>query len=195
VDPRLEGDVSSWSSGGRLTSAGLRRAYVGLFPSRAGWDNFNGSLVRAEGGALGPLFCSLVVEVAVRPDVLLSQLMQAAGAPCRGRTALNYALLQRSHAEVTRSSAGSGAAEWEAVDVQVCVSREIRQRVLLFQFLKSASSAGPNSSLSGRLFGQLAGSPTAAPQRLEDCPRTGRFMALVKVCVCGLLVSSALPSA
>mmetsp|Transcript_2648 Transcript_2648/g.3611 ORF Transcript_2648/g.3611 Transcript_2648/m.3611 type:complete len:891 (-) Transcript_2648:202-2874(-) len=182
-DPRLEGDVSSWSSGGRLTSAGLRRTYVGLFASRARWDNFNGSLVRVEGDTdrdrEGSLFCALVVEVAVRPDVRLSRLMAAVGAVCTGRSALQYALLQRSHGEITRQKGLSGAVEWEVVDVQVCVSREIRQRVLLFQFLKSAP-VGPNLSLSGRLFGQLAGSPTAVLQRLEDCPRTGRFISLIK---------------
>ena len=94
-----------------------------------------------------------LVELAVRPDVELKRVMSAVSAvlhgPVAGRSRLQFAFLQRNHGLISRASTDgrlsqtpppAAEPEWDLVDVQVCLSRDTRRRVLLFQFLKALNN-------------------------------------------------------
>lgn len=141
-------------------------------------------------------YCAHAVECAVRPDVELKSLLAAVSAVLRApnvkSNSLRYAFLHRSHALMTRqppsaAAATEGAAyvpdsQWDVVDVQVCVSRELRQRVLLLQFLKALPAAAEKgTSLGGLLLSQFSGSLSVPLRPIEECPKIKRFLSYVKV--------------
>lgn len=91
------------------------------------------------------------------------------------------------------SSSTGGLKEWDMVDVQVCVSKELRQRVVLCLFLRKVNPAitatignSSNTSnskpasmgLGGYVLSQLT-NPNAFP--IEKCPKTRKFIAGLKV--------------
>jgi hypothetical protein len=98
---------------------------------------------------------------------------------CLAQSILKCSLTQKSHAILTPYSTGAGPGgagdqallgtgteetEWDVVDAQVCVSKELKQRVLLVQFLKKLNP-----------FTNMA--PTLP---LSKCPRTLQIMKYVK---------------
>ena len=134
MDARIQCDYSAWKKGARLTVSGLKAAYSGLHNivlehSLVAWKSI------------------LVIECVVRPDVPAASLldvmtrvaktsrMEGGGGVMRIQARNNShivieAALTDNSEEINRER------EWDMVDVQLCVSRELRQRVLLCQFLK-----------------------------------------------------------
>jgi len=78
------------------------------------------------------------------------------------------------------SSPGGGGItdrrEWDHIDVQVVMSKELRQRVLLCQFLRKVPNYG--AGLGGLLLYGIAGG--TAPLPLQDSPKTMAFISRLK---------------
>ena len=68
--------------------------------------------------------------------------------------------------------------EWDVIDIQVCISRELRQRVVLCQFLRRVPSID-GSGLGGAIIHQLTGGHTLLP--LRQCPLSKAFVGKLKV--------------
>jgi hypothetical protein len=153
------------------------------------------------------------LECVVRPDVELKQIMDAVSKICEygGSKVVNsdentdilashnkkgnlrYSILQRSHAIISRFSKNGllkpVEKEWDIIDVQVCISKDLRQRVLLCQFLKklsnnflAESSSISNSVLNGAIFQTMIGSISVPIVHLNSYPKTKKFISLLKVC-------------
>ncbi len=71
----------------------------------------------------------------------------------------------------------SGGKEWEQLDIQICVNRELRQRVVLMQFMRNCGIFG--SSGLAILANQLVGPLEYVP--LSKCPSTKRLVSIFKV--------------
>jgi hypothetical protein len=76
------------------------------------------------------------------------------------------------------SSSTAVQLEFDQIDVQIVISRELRQRVLLIQFLKRVPFLN-NNTFGSMIFSQIAGPYEYIP--LSRCPKTRKFMSSVKV--------------
>lgn len=156
VDERLRADFSMWTHNqataapaGPLTWQGMKTRYSGLYKSTL-----------AMGPAEGVFHCNGLLECLVRPDIDLKQIMAVM---YRAATSLKYnftfiqksmALIERqpppqdqllasltSWTNATASAANSAATAsersgWDHIEAQVCISKELQQRVLLIAFVK-----------------------------------------------------------
>ena len=68
--------------------------------------------------------------------------------------------------------------EFDQIDIQIVISRELRQRVLLIQFLKRVPFLN-NNSLGSMLMSQIVGPYEYIP--LSRCPKIRKFMSSVKL--------------
>jgi len=158
-DDRVKVDFTVWRSGAKLTWQGLKDCYTGLYDMA----------LPGSGMSLTSNNSSVVVlECVVRPDVELKRLMAVI---LRSSHALGcrFQLCQRSHAIVTResdipASLGSSLSntfssfvpkaqsqveeEWEVMEAQVCISKELQQRVLLCVFMRRSNSRAISSNKS-----------------------------------------------
>lgn len=129
VDERLHGDISYFHQGDRLSNEGIRCAYAGMCDTAL---------------SLGSHYSVQVVECVVRPDIDIKKLM-AVVLTASKQLNLQYKQYQSSHAVISASSNYVNAtswtdnSEWDIIDLQVCISKELRQRVLIMQFLKNLS--------------------------------------------------------
>jgi hypothetical protein len=73
-------------------------------------------------------------------------------------------------------SAPEAAKEWDQVDIQVCVSRELRQRVVFMQFMRRATGLGVLTS-------SLSNSSSLDFVPISKCPLTKKFVSTFKVCL------------
>lgn len=145
IDVRVSGDTSNWSSGELLTSSGIKAAYSGLYDTLQQSSNYS---------------CILVQEFVVRPDVPLINLMNTIGLAAKS-TQLVFSRRQRSQGiisspqqNISVESDGNGNGntpikaeiekDWDIVDVQVCISKELKKRVILCQFLRKQRIVTPN---------------------------------------------------
>lgn len=153
LDDRIQGDYSAWQDGPRLTVDGLRGSYSGLVDS---------------GLETGRFVSILTIECVLRPDIPVANVLEAMSkvtktsrmnAPGGGGGSLRFTNRQGNHlvvdvvpnnenrvtaALVSGLTDGQEQAEevesdWDRLDIQLCISRELRQRVLLCQFLKKVS--------------------------------------------------------
>jgi len=146
VDKRVFGDAAGWDKGPRMTVEGIKEAYGGLYDTLFHTGNYRNIYVQ---------------EFVVRPDTQLVMLMNAIAIAAKS-IQLVFSRRQRSQGIIshpTRLSPSKSQAmrrgrwteeddeeeeeeekEWDAVDVQVCVSRELRHRVVLCQFLQKRST-------------------------------------------------------
>ena len=165
----------------------------------------SGSTTATAGGQSSPIhkhgyYVVFLLECVVRPDVELRQLLASVLKVARTRECKcyfphnNHVIVksqssQHSHT-LHNSSNGSGSGgggssivelrEWDQIDIQVVVSKEVKQRMLVCQFLRRV----PSLSTSG--FGnlnliiyQIAGG--AAPLTLQNSPKTKSFVSKLKV--------------
>lgn len=143
IDPRIRGDFNVWHKGSRLTSEGIHAAYTGIHTPPLT-------------DTASKCFTSHVIECVIRPDVELRGIMAIVFQACQHHGLLFETHEQRSHALIAHSQSiynrhGDGTAEnagqsashlgvdwgseWDCIDVQVCLSRELRQRALVLQVL------------------------------------------------------------
>jgi len=135
-DLRLQGDLSSFHYGDRLANDGLKIYYSGIFETALNQ---------------GSHYSVQVVECVIRPDAPLKSLMKVVCKAAEGRN-LYFTQVQRSQVIISNPPMTQGPwknSEWDLVDCQVCISRELKQRVLLFQFMvKNTPFQGVQSSVS-----------------------------------------------
>lgn len=145
-DERTRGDFSLWKDGSRLTWIALKQSYVGLFDSLLNTSNH--------------YRCVSVMECVVRPDIELKRIM-AVALRASHNLSCKFQLLKRSQALIlasdvngnfnqthyrlatalSPSSISKSSLEWDVLEVQVCISRELKQRVLVGIFLKKTNSS------------------------------------------------------
>eukprot|EP00981_Chlorochromonas_danica_P013531 scaffold6421_cov251-Ochromonas_danica.AAC.25 len=139
-----------------------------------------------------------VMECIIRPDIELKVIMAiivqlAKSFQCK------CSLIERSHAVLFPTSTKASSfmsklnggssktadtsqpltrGEFDCVDVQVCINRDVRQRVLLLQFMKRMVVYG-GLGLGSILVNQLSGPIEYAS--IKSCPETKRFMAWLRV--------------
>lgn len=154
LDKRVFGDAVGWDKGSRLTLEGIKQAYCGLYDTLFNTGNYKSIFMQ---------------EFVVRPDTQLVMLMNAIAIAAKS-IQLVFSRKQRSQGIISHPPRGVGASPsksainrsrgrwtaeddeddedeneenvWDAVDIQVCVSRELRHRVILCQFLQKARSNG-----------------------------------------------------
>jgi hypothetical protein len=155
LDDRVQGDYSAWQDGPRLTVDGLRSSYSGLVDS---------------GLETGRFASILSIECVLRPDIPVANVLDAMAkvtktsrmnAPGGGGGSLRFTNRQGNHLVVdvvqsnehrataalvsgltdSQEQAEEDESDWDRLDIQLCISRELRQRVLLCQFLKKISSS------------------------------------------------------
>lgn len=163
-----------------------------------------------------------VMECVIRPDIELKNFMSTI-VKISKTLSLKCIPLQRSHivitpgsqyqqqsttakiasmitstlsATSTSSDSNQAAKEWDQVDIQIVISRELRQRVLLVQFLRRVppqlfpssalnggnnthSSSNPLASTNQALSTILTGTYEYVP--LSRCPKTRKFISMFKV--------------
>jgi hypothetical protein len=93
---------------------------------------------------------SRVLEIVTRPDILLKEIMTMCYKASRA-TVLRCTMSQNCHmvletaeGEASRSAEPYvGKGSWNTIDIQVCISKELRQRVCVLQFLQ-VDGAAPN---------------------------------------------------
>lgn len=133
-----------------------------------------------------------VMECVLRPDVEAKIIMAIVVKMAKERN-FKCSLLQLNHAVITLKRnhpipnisktgdvQGKALREWDQIDVQICISRELRQRVLLIQFLKRISifDGVGGLNLSGMIINQLTGPQVILP--LQKCPMTKEFASKLK---------------
>ena len=148
-DERINNDYDDWHSGTNMELAGIQRNYSGLY----------GTLMSTTGNY------TIVhgIEIVLRPDVslmahilpALQRTAEASKLTCEVCQSSHVLLEQRSAVVVRRTDSllsppreGEEESrdvavihnlEWDCIDIQVCVSRALKHRVLLCQFFKKLS--------------------------------------------------------
>jgi hypothetical protein len=155
-DERMRADFNVWTNASRLSWQELKQSYVGLFDSLLNATNPSYS-------------CVCVMECVLRPDAELKRIM-AIALRASHNLDCKFQLLKRSqaiihaasptpdnratHSQYRLSSALSPTSamnarpvnEWDVLEVQVCISRELKQRVLVGIYLKRNNSSVSLSS-------------------------------------------------
>ena len=152
IDERVKGDASSWSTGPLLTPEGVKASYAGLYDTLLQSSNYNSIFVQ---------------EFVVRPDIPLINIMNSVAQAAKS-TRLVFSKRQLSQGIIsdpqsslskehnnkttTTPSTGSNTSDiekdWDIVDVQVCISKQLKQRVILCQFLRKHRIVTPNKEVS-----------------------------------------------
>lgn len=140
-----------------------------------------------------------VMECVLRPDIEIKSVMSLVYNLAR-LTKCKCSMLQRSHTILTptktarNSFAGflssnhakdgllsdigeTANLEWDQIDVQVCISKELRQRVLMLQFAKKVSVFN-DGRIGSMIFNQINGPVEFYP--LKNCPLTYRMITHLK---------------
>jgi len=155
LDDRIQGDYSAWQSGPRLTTEGLRSAYSGLVDVALDTGRFI-SILAIECVLRPDISASKVLEAMTK--VTKTSRMNVPGG---GSGSLRFTNRQENHLvvevvpkqesrvtaalvsglanESDQQDEDAEASDWDKLDIQLCLSRELRQRVLLCQFLKKVS--------------------------------------------------------
>ena len=166
----------------RLSEAAILMRFSGLRAVGAGGDSSSSSLSNGGGGADAPpaipqqLLCRHLAIVALRPDAqggalttLLVGVAQARG--------LLISKRQGPHVVADAPAACPHRWEWRAVDMQLAVDRQTRDRVLLVRFLLAAAGGeGGAAAGSGGEGGEGAASAEARRRR----PATRAFLDALK---------------
>ena len=147
LDDRVQGDYSAWQKGPRVSPDGLRMIYSGLVETAA--ENGKYDII-------------LTIECLLRPDVCATKIletmtkvaktsrMQKPGdpkqAPLRFTSRCDHHLIiEAAHVEANEMSesykADRESCDWDLIDLQVCVSRQLRQRVMICQYMKQRFSS------------------------------------------------------
>jgi hypothetical protein len=148
-DERINNDYDDWHSGPNMEPEGIQRNYSGLYGTLA---TTTGNYAIVHG-----------IEIVLRPDVSLMTHILPALQRAAEASKLSCEVCQSSHVLLEQRSSGhsrtdellgvdgrQGPAvhnmEWDCIDIQVCVSRALKHRVLLCQFFKKLSPfvAPPN---------------------------------------------------
>lgn len=129
------------------------------------------------------------VECVIRPDIELKSVM-AIVVKLAKHVKCKCILQKRSHAILFQSTSsnnsiptdntdakGNAGKEWDQLDIQICVNRELRQRVVLMQFMKRSGIFG--SAGLGMIATQLAGPLEYVP--LSKCQSTRKLVSTFKV--------------
>lgn len=166
-DERINNDYDDWHSGPKMELEGLQRHYSGLYGTLM---STTGNYTIVHG-----------IEIMLRPDVSLMTHILPALQRTAEASKLTCEVCQSSHVLLEQRSPGRASAtdmllsspraagdgedgddgpvknmvynlEWDCIDIQVCVSRALKHRVLLCQFFKKLSPfiahPDPNQRLS-----------------------------------------------
>lgn len=177
----------------RLSEAAIHMRFAGLRAAGASAGGGAAGLIEVEnGGVLGAggdassSMCRHLAIIALRPDAVAGAVTTALVEVARAQGLL-IAKRQGPHVVAEMAPSGPGRWEWAQVDMQLCVDRQARDRVLLVRFLLAPGAggsedappgaAGPSSSsLSSSHHGGGRGEEEEAAAARRRRPATRAFL-------------------
>ena len=143
-DQRIMGDFSFYGDKERLSREALKKIYCGI--SEAVVPSSRDPTVSEDPSLYSTLY---LLECIIRPDIDLPRVMKCLELVALTPVAapLDFYLHRTNHASMPfkeqpslLSWAEGTPPDWDSIDVQVCISRELRQRVIVFQFMRKSAS-------------------------------------------------------
>ena len=159
-DERISGDMTFWTSGPKLTVSGIKSSYGGLYDTLLHTGNYTSIYVQEyvvrPDIPVTDLINTLSSSVKIlnnhytftrkqRSQCLISPSFQPPLTPFSNILSPLRLATTTGTLHTTSTPPHTGVAivddDWDVVDVQVCISKELKQRVILCQFLRKLRPA------------------------------------------------------
>ena len=164
-DERISGDMTFWTSGPKLTVSGIKSSYGGLYDTLLHTNNYTSiyvqeyvvrpdipvtDLINTLSSSVKMLNNHYTFTRKQRSQCLISPSFQPPTTPFSNilsplRLATSTGTTTNTTSNTTSTPPHTGVVavddDWDVVDIQVCISKELKQRVILCQFLRKLRPA------------------------------------------------------
>ena len=164
-DERISGDMTFWTSGPKLTVSGIKSSYGGLYDTLLHTNNYTSIYVQEyvvrPDIPVTDLINTLSTSIKIlnnhytftrkqRSQCLISPSFQPPTTPFSNilsplrlatTTGTSHTISNTTSTPPHTAVAATVDDDWDVVDIQVCISKELKQRVILCQFLRKLRPA------------------------------------------------------